>query len=65
MKLCIAMLTTTTLLASAAALEAQPLSIARRESRPVRQAPAENFTGAARVETLFETRDRCQRVPGR
>jgi 4-carboxymuconolactone decarboxylase len=35
--------------------DAQTLSIAQSGSRPVRQAPAENFTGAARVETLFET----------
>jgi 4-carboxymuconolactone decarboxylase len=39
------------------AAETQTLSITRSGSRPVRQAPAENFTGAARVETLFETRD--------
>lgn len=52
----IAMAAATTLLVSIAA-DAQTLSITRSESRTVRQAPAENFTGAARVETLFETRD--------
>ena len=51
-----AMLTTMTLLASAVT-EAQTLTITRAGSRPVRQAPAENFTGAARVEMLFETLD--------
>jgi 4-carboxymuconolactone decarboxylase len=54
MKLFPAMLTTMTLLASAVT-EAQTLHISRGGSRPVRQAPAENFTGAARVEMLFET----------
>ena len=54
MKLITATLTTMTLLAPAVT-EAQTLHIARDGSRPVRQAPAENFTGVARVETLFET----------
>ena len=54
MKSITAMLTTMTLLASAVT-EAQTLTITRGGSRPVRQAPAENFTGAARVEMLFET----------
>jgi 4-carboxymuconolactone decarboxylase len=36
---------------------AQTLVITRAGSRPVRQAPAENFTGGARVEMLFEARD--------
>ena len=54
MKLMTAMLTTMTLLASAVT-EAQTLTITRGGSRPVRQAPPENFTGAARVEMLFET----------
>jgi 4-carboxymuconolactone decarboxylase len=45
------------ILLTSVAGEAQTLIIARSGSRPVRQAPAENFTGAARVETLFETRD--------
>ena len=36
---------------------AQTLVIARAGSRPIRQAPAENFTGSARVEMLFEARD--------
>jgi len=54
MKLITAMLTTMSLLAPAVT-EAQTLHIARGGSRPVREAPAENFTGVARVETLFET----------
>lgn len=49
-----AVLMATTLLASAAT-EAQTLTITRGGSRPVRQAPPENFTGTARVEMLFET----------
>ena len=49
-----AMLMTITLLASAVT-EAQTLTITRGGSRPVRQAPTENFTGVARVEILFET----------
>jgi 4-carboxymuconolactone decarboxylase len=36
---------------------AQTLVITRTGSRPVRQAPAENFTGSAHVEMLFEARD--------
>ena len=36
---------------------AQTLVIARAGSRPIRQAPVENFTGSARVEMLFEARD--------
>ena len=36
---------------------AQTLVIARAGSRPIRQAPAENFTGSARVEMLFEARE--------
>jgi 4-carboxymuconolactone decarboxylase len=36
---------------------AQTLVITRAGSRPVRQAPPENFTGGARVEMLFEARD--------
>ena len=51
-----AMLTTVTLLASAAT-EAQTLTITRAGSRSVREAPAENFTGAARVDMLFEADD--------
>jgi len=54
MTLLTTMLTTMTLLASAVS-EAQTLAVTRGGSRPVRQAPAENFTGAARVEMLFET----------
>jgi hypothetical protein len=56
MKLITAMLTTITLLASAVT-EAQMLTITRGGSRSVSQAPAENFTGVARVEMLFETLD--------
>jgi 4-carboxymuconolactone decarboxylase len=36
---------------------AQGLVIARGGSHPVRPGPAENFTGNARIETLFEARD--------
>jgi 4-carboxymuconolactone decarboxylase len=50
------MLTTLALLASAAA-EAQNLSITRGGSRPVESVPAENSTGTARVEMLFEALD--------
>ncbi len=53
MKSLVALLSTMILLTFATA-DAQSLSIARSGSRPVRQAPAENFTGAARVEALFE-----------
>src|SRR5215204_769577 len=56
MTLLTAVLTTMTLLASAVT-EAQTLTITRGGSRPVRQAPAENFTGAAHVDMLFETLD--------
>ena len=56
MKSFTAMLTTIILLPSAVT-EAQTLTITRGGSRPVRHAPAENFTGAARVEMLFETLD--------
>ena len=55
MKLVIAMLP---ILLASAPLDAQTLSIARSDSRPVRQAPADNFTGTARVDTLFETQDK-------
>jgi 4-carboxymuconolactone decarboxylase len=51
-----AMLTALVLLASSSA-EAQTLVITRGGSRPVRAAPAPNFTGDARVETLFEAVD--------
>jgi 4-carboxymuconolactone decarboxylase len=50
------MLTAMALLASAS-LDAQRLSIARGGSRPVNSAPAEHFTGAVRVDMLFEPRD--------
>jgi 4-carboxymuconolactone decarboxylase len=55
MRLFIAMLPT--LLLASAATDAQTLSIARSGSRPIRPAPADNFTGTARVDTLFETQD--------
>ena len=56
MNLFTAMLTTMALLASAAT-EAQTMAITRGGSRAVRPGPAENFTGAARVEMLFEALD--------
>ena len=46
------------------AAQTQTLSIARSDSRPVRQAPAENFTGAARVDTLFEAGDPLSATAG-
>jgi 4-carboxymuconolactone decarboxylase len=58
-----AVLTTMTLLASAVA-EAQTLTITRAGSRSVQPAPAATFTGAARVEMLFETRDPLQASAG-
>ncbi len=51
-----AMLATMALLAAAPA-QAQTLVITRGGSRPVRPAPAENFTGGARVEMLFDAID--------
>jgi 4-carboxymuconolactone decarboxylase len=63
MTLMTAMLATMILLASAVT-EAQTLTIARGGSRPVRQAPAENFTGVARVEMLFETLSPLQASAG-
>lgn len=42
---------------ASASADAQPLSITRGGSRPIRPAPAQNFTGGARVEMLFEPRD--------
>ena len=51
-----ATVTAIALLASAS-VDAQTLVITRGGSRPVRPAPAENFTGAARVEMLFEAVD--------
>ena len=56
MNLFTAMLTTMALLASTST-EAQTLVITRGGSRDVRPAPAENFTGNARVEGLFEALD--------
>jgi 4-carboxymuconolactone decarboxylase len=63
MKSFTAMLATIILLQSAVT-EAQTLNITRGGSRPVSQAPAENFTGAARVEMLFETRSPLQASAG-
>jgi 4-carboxymuconolactone decarboxylase len=51
-----ATLATMALLASAST-EAQTLVITRGGSRPVRPAPAQNFTGSAQVEMLFEAVD--------
>ena len=51
-----AMLTTLALFASASA-EGQNLIITRGGSRPVESVPAENSTGTARVEMLFEALD--------
>jgi 4-carboxymuconolactone decarboxylase len=51
-----AMLTMMALLTSAL-MQAQTLVITRDGSRPARAAPAENFTGGARVEVLFEALD--------
>jgi 4-carboxymuconolactone decarboxylase len=56
MNLFTAMLTTMALV-TAASTEAQTMVITRAGSRPVRPAPAENFTGTARVEMLFEALD--------
>jgi 4-carboxymuconolactone decarboxylase len=51
--------TTLTMLAlpASAFTEAQTMVITRSGSRPVRPAPAENFTGGVRVEWLFEALD--------
>jgi 4-carboxymuconolactone decarboxylase len=51
-----AMLTTMAVLASIPT-QAQTLVVTRGGSRPVRQAPADNFTGGVRVEMLFEAVD--------
>src|SRR5688572_25800454 len=40
--------------ASATAQESQMIKITRRGSQPSRQGPAENFTGAVRVDPLFQ-----------
>ena len=50
------MLTAMALLA-AGVVEAQRLTISRSGSRPVRPAPAQNFTGSVQVEMLFEAVD--------
>jgi 4-carboxymuconolactone decarboxylase len=52
----VAMLATIALLASAST-EAQTLVISRAGTRPVRPAPAQNFTGTAQIEMLFEAVD--------
>src|SRR5687768_8797830 len=54
MKLFTAMVMTMALFGSVST-EAQTLVITRDGSRSIRPAPVENFTGAARVEMLFET----------
>ena len=41
----------------AAVANAQPLVVSRAGSRPVRSAPAQNFTGSVQVEMLFEAVD--------
>jgi 4-carboxymuconolactone decarboxylase len=56
MRLFRAMFTAMVLLASVSA-EAQTLAITRGGSRNVQPAPAENFTGGVRVESLFEALD--------
>ncbi len=48
---------TAMLLLAAASVSAQSLVITRGGSRPVRPAPAQNFTGDAKVEMLFEAVD--------
>jgi 4-carboxymuconolactone decarboxylase len=50
------MLTAMALLAPGS-IEAQRLTISRSGSRPVRPAPAQNFTGSVQVEMLFEAVD--------
>ena len=51
--------TTVTVLAllAAVSVDAQSLIISRSGSRPVRPGPAQNFTGSAQVEMLFEALD--------
>jgi 4-carboxymuconolactone decarboxylase len=44
-------------LLASASTEAQTMVITRGGSRPIRAAPAENFTGGVRVEMLFEALD--------
>ncbi len=56
MNLPVLIVTATALLASASA-EAQTVDITRGGSRAVRPGPTENFTGAVRVEMLFEAAD--------
>lgn len=54
MKLLAATLISLSLLAPAAAQDSQAIKIARRGTQPSRQGPAENFTGAVRVDPLFQ-----------
>ena len=49
--------TVTALLAVASSADAQTLVISRNGSRPIRSAPAQNFTGSVQVEMLFEAVD--------
>jgi 4-carboxymuconolactone decarboxylase len=56
MKLFVPILTTWALLASAST-EAQTVTITSAGSRPTGAAPAQNFTGSVRVETLFAALD--------
>jgi 4-carboxymuconolactone decarboxylase len=63
MTLLTAVFMTMTLLAPAVT-QAQTLTITRGGTRTVRQAPAENFTGIARVEMLFETLEPLQASGG-
>jgi 4-carboxymuconolactone decarboxylase len=55
---------TAMILLAAASTEAQTVVITRGGSRPVSPAPAENFTGAARVEPLFEALDTSHAAGG-
>lgn len=52
-----ALIITATVLLASASTEAQTLDIARGGSRSGRPGPTENFTGAVRVEMLFEAAD--------
>ena len=52
-----ALIITATVLLASASTEAQTLDITRGGSRSVRPGPTENFTGAVRVEMLFEAAD--------
>lgn len=56
MNLCRTLFTSVALLAAASA-QAQTVAITRAGSRPLQPGPADNFTGAVRVERLFEAVD--------